>query len=340
MERSKLSLKWLEVFQAVARSGSVRDGAAELGVTASTVSHHLNCLERAVGAQLVDHTRRPMQLTPEGATLLRRVDEAMWLLRRGVTELWSEDLSSLVRLLRVALVEDFDTEVAPALARELSRTMPECEFSILSRPSHEILELLQNEQVDIGVASTTETDFPGFLEKPVLRDPYILVTPLAKQAGDAFPSDLPFLRYSKKQLIGRRIEAQLRRMGLRLSGRMEFESTHAILALVTAGFGWTIMTALTYARAQRYHGEVRIAPFPGKAFSRQLSVFQRDDVPAELHELMARSLRASAQAQVIGPTVARYPWLDGRFCVLSDGTQRAGTDPLPAPLTEGSGTPL
>ena len=323
MERSKLSLKWLEVFQAVARHGSVRVAAAELGVSISTVSHHLICLERALDTGLIDHDKRPMSLTPEGDAFLRRVDEALWLLRKGVAEVWSGNLTTLARVLRIAHVEDFDTDVAPALVDRLSRAMPASEFSMLSRPSHEIFDLLQSEQVDIGIASLTEHDIPGLAEKPVLRDPFLLVTPtsLKKPPTDSermlsLSSDLPLLRYSRKQLIGRQIEAQLRRLEIRLPWRMEFESTHAILSMVAAGRGWTITTALNYARAQRHHDGIRLTPFPGKAFSRQLSVFQRDDLPNGIHDMLATILRGAVQRLIVEPTLARHPWLTGKFCQL------------------------
>lgn len=344
MQRSKLSLKWLEAYQAASRHGSVRGGAGELGVSVSTVSHHLACLERAVGARLIDHDRRPMRLTPEGDIFLKRVDEALWQLRKGFSELWSDNLTSLVRALRIAHVEDFDTDVGPVLVDRLASAMPACDFSMLSRPSHDILDLLQSEQADVGIASFAERDIPGLVEEPVLRDPFLLVTPtrLAQPPTDvaqlsALCGELPFFRYSSQQLIGRRIEAQLRRLDLRLPRRMEFESTHAILSMVAAGRGWTITTALNYARAQRYHAGVRLTPFPGKAFSRRISLFRRDDLPTAIHEMVARILRGAIGRLVIEPTIGRHPWLRETFRLLPAGED--GRTAAPQTI-EGSGTGL
>ena len=330
MERSKLSLKWLEAFQAVSRHGSVRHGAKELGVSISTVSHHLTCLEQAIGAGLIDHGTRPMRLTPKGEAFLKRVDEALWLLRKGVSELWSDNLTSLVRRLRIAHIEDFDADVGPVLVDQLASAMPACEFSILSRPSHEIADLLESETVDIGIGSLAGHDIPGLMEIPLLRDPYLLVTPsrLTRPPGDfrdflSLGDELPFLRYSRKQMIGRQVEAQLRRLTIRLPWRMEFESTFEILSMVAAGRGWTITTALNYDRAQRYHRHVRLAPLPDKAFSRQISVFQRDDLPVGIHDLLAKILRKAVRGLIIQPTVRRHPWLAETFCLLPPQDENA-----------------
>lgn len=322
MDRSNLSLKWLEVFQAVARSGSLRDGAKGLGISVSTASHHLTCLEKAVGADLLDHNKRPMSLTIEGQLLLKRVDEAMWLLRMGLSEVWSEDISQLHRLLRIAHIDDFDPDVGPELIDHLSRFLPSCDFSVFTRPSHEILDLLQSERLDIGLATTADHEIPGLSEDPVLRDPFLIVlpkdTPLPTTLGDleTLSQTLPLLRYSKTQVIGRRVEAQLRRMGLRLPDRMEFESTHTILSLVAAGRGWTITTAMNHARARRYQDSTRAIRFVGTAFVRNISVFWRNDLPARIPDLVTKLVRGSLQSQIIEPTLAARPWLDGQFHIL------------------------
>ena len=73
MQRANLSLRGLEVFLAVARSGSVRKVAAETGLSASTISHHLRGVEDSLGVKLLDHSRRPMVLTPSGSDCVPRV---------------------------------------------------------------------------------------------------------------------------------------------------------------------------------------------------------------------------------------------------------------------------
>ncbi|MGI3186986.1 LysR family transcriptional regulator [Nioella aestuarii] len=321
MERSKLSLKWLEVFQAVARSGSVQAAARRLDISISTVSHHLTCLEEAVGVALIDHRKRPMKLTPEGDVLLARVDDSLLLLRKGMSEVWSNDPAALIRSLRIALIEDLDTEVTPALAASLSSALPACEFSFLSRPSHDILTLLQSDEIDLGIASAAEFRVMRLTEAPLLRDPYVLVVPRDQKqsAGDYVGGrvDLPFLRYSKKQLMGRRIEVQLKRLRLDLPSRLEFESTPAIMSLIAEGKAWTITTALNVASADRYHDQIAIIPLPGAGFVRRLSIFRAEDLPVSLFETLDKSLRPLLQDRIIAPMVAAHPWLADDFRLLT-----------------------
>lgn len=325
VDRSPLSMKWLEAFQAVARSGSLRSASDRLGVSISTVSHHLSCLERSVGATLFDHSKRPMRLTTEGEVLLRRVEEALSLLRRGLSEIWTNDLASLRRVVRLALIEEFDAHVAPEIADVLRDALPECEFTYLARMSHEIVEMMRSDELDVGVAATTDGEIPGVGATALLRDPFIVVVP-----GDlpppndladllAISDDLPFLRYSKRLLIGRRIDAHLRRLQIRPPMRMEFESTKTILSLVAVKRGWTVTTALSYSRERSLHSALRPAWFPFKGFTRHLSLFMRDDLPEPLKGMIATALRQHAEDLIIRPTVDQNPWLQNEFHLAGFG---------------------
>ncbi|WP_241525777.1 LysR family transcriptional regulator [Pseudophaeobacter leonis] len=115
INRSKLSMRWLEVFLLAARTGSIQKTAAESGLSPSTVSQHLHSLQDSLGVALLDHSKRPMQLTSAGVIFARYVEDVIRLIRRGETELttgnWAES-----RDLRFGMVDDFDSEVAPELA--------------------------------------------------------------------------------------------------------------------------------------------------------------------------------------------------------------------------------
>ena len=322
MERSNVSLKWLEAFQAVGRFGSISEGAARLGVSISTVSHHVACLEDELGVALIDHGKRPMQLTPRGEILLARVDEALSVLRKGLSGVSSDDLSAVMRLVRIAVIEDFDVEVSPFLIEHLSRVLPSCEFMHLSRPSHQVFELMRSEQIDIGVAASAEVDTKGLIEEPILRDPFIVVAPgsAAEAAADlmAGRTALPFLRYSREQMMGRRIDLHLSRLGIFLPATIESESTHTILSMVAAGRGWTISTALSIARARRLLPRLRPLPFPSKAFSRMISLFRRDTLPEQIYRSCEDMLRRAVATTVVEPLTTNAPWLDGQLRLLPE----------------------
>jgi len=322
MQRANLSLRGLEVFLLLARSGSVRKVAAETGLSASTVSHHLRGVEDSLGVALLDHSRRPMVLTASGSVFARHVEEGLRAIRRGETELIAGDLAE-TRELRFAIVDDFDSEVAPDLAQFLARAMPKCTFMHHTRPSHEIIRLLYERKLDAGVATNPGSDTSGLIEHPLLRDPFVLALP-AENSPDpealiSGRATLPLLRYSHNQVIGTLIEAHLRRSRISLPNRFELESNQSIMGMVAEGSGWAVTTPNSFGRARRFHDRIVLCPFPGREFTRTLSLFTTEVYPANMAGLIAQSLRRLINMHFVGPVTQRYPWLTAGFRVLEGG---------------------
>lgn len=67
----RLPLSTLEVFDAIAREGSLRAAATRLGLQPSTVSHQLKALEGQLGVTLFARTTRSIALTEAGQALFR-----------------------------------------------------------------------------------------------------------------------------------------------------------------------------------------------------------------------------------------------------------------------------
>ncbi len=321
MKQSKLSLKWLEVFLLTARSGAVQEAAREAGLSVSTVSHHLRSLEDTLGMSLFDHARRPLRLTPTGAVFHRYVEEALWLLRKAETELRSGALSE-TRELSLGLIEDFDSEIGPELARSLAAGMPRCRFRHLTRPSHEILTLLRHQEIDIGIAARPQFDPEDLIERPLMREPFALAVP----EGDTTPpedylagrSPRPLLRYSSNQFMAGQIEQQLRRLHVTVDGRFEFESNQTLMSMVAEGDGWAITTPLNYIRARPLHRQIALVPFPAKGFARYLSVYTTETAADPVVNSVVGTLRRLIAERAIQPAVERMPWLEGQFRLLPE----------------------
>jgi DNA-binding transcriptional LysR family regulator len=112
--------------------------------------------------------------------------------------------------------------------------------------------------------------------------------------------------------MGRQIAAHLAREDLRPNHRFELDSYHAILSMVSAGQGWTILTPLGVLRAKRFVGDVDIVPLPLAPFTRRIMLTARRDVPMDV----ADRLRARLTALIVDPTRERLPWLADLMRVL------------------------
>lgn len=314
-----ITLRGLEVFEALAQSGSLQEAAETLDLSPSAASLQLKHLEAALGLELIDRTRRPLNPTRAGRSFLVHVRAALAHLRQGAAELLLMDLRHL-RSLRLGLIDDFDGEVTPSLAVSLAEVLSPCDLSLLTAPSHVILEDVAARRIDVGIAAQSN-DLPESLtEVPLLRDPFLLAVPRgllsAPPNGIDVLKDLPFLRYDKRQLIGRQIATHLGRLKLAPVGHFELDSNQAMFGLIANGTGWAISTPLGYLRAKRFQGQVDMFTLPFPGFSRTVSLFHQSDWTDEISDVISKVVRETLLTQVVRPAVSAFPWLEGALTVL------------------------
>lgn len=314
-----ITLRGLEVFEALARTGSVAGAADLTGLSQPSVSQQLRNLEQALGIDLVDHSRRPMQLTAAGHGFLKRSQAALSELRLAQSELAVLDLTHL-ETLSIGLIDDFDNNLTPRLVTILANSLTGCRFKMITAPSLEISAAMRARKFHLAVAAKTGEPMDGIAEYPLVRDPFLLVAPkgVFANAQDALSQEqgLPLLRYEPGQLIARQIDAHLTRCGLTFGERFEIGSHLALMAMVTRHVGWAITTPLGYMRAVRYHDELDAFPLPFADFYRTISLFAdanwSRDVPLDVAETMRRLIRS----QMVEPAVDRLPWLNDGLRIL------------------------
>lgn len=319
MPLPKLSLQVFEAFEHVARTGSMQLAAQEMGLSISSVSHHVARLEQELGVVLINRSSRPFSLTREGREALHHLSNGLQHLRRATSETAIGGLLG-TRSLRIGIVEDFESNVAPELAVTLAGRMPRARLAISNVLSHEAAELVHRGALDVAIAAETPDRNGDVFREPLLRDPFVVAMPcdldLAATALIHDRSDLPFLRFSRNHLIGKQVDAHLSRNRLALPDRFAFDSVQSIMAVIANGDGWSIITPLGFARAQRYAARVHMRPLPLAPFARRISLMSRGDFDPLTSRAIATLLRQSIARAAVDPVVATHPWLLDAFVSL------------------------
>ncbi|MFO7921119.1 LysR family transcriptional regulator [Rhodobacteraceae bacterium W635] len=314
-----VSIRGLEVFEALAQTGSVGEAARRLGMSAPAVSQQLKNLNHAVGIPLLDQSRRPMTLTPGGRQFLRHVEAALGALRAGQRDLTTLDLSD-VSSLRIGVIEDFENEVTPALTVRLAETMENCVFRLNTGASHVLLSQVAHTELDLAICAEGRKIPPGAALHPLLEDPYILAVPKGTNLSGGLGSldALRFLRRDQAQVMGQQIEESLTRQGLSLANRFELDSNQSISALVAGGHAWTITTPLSLLRAGRFLGGIDAHPLPFDGMARRIVLCASSDWTGDIPRRIAESARDLINHHFILPGLDQMPWLKGRFVILQD----------------------
>lgn len=314
-----MTLRGLEVFEALSSTGSVAQTAEVTGLSQPAVSQQLRNLEKALGADLVDHGRRPMQLTPAGRSFLARTELVLSELRRAQSELTVMDLTHLSTL-SIGLIDDFDNDLTPRLVTILADSLTKCRFKLITAPSHEISQAMAERRLHIAVAASTGELHDSVVEYPLVRDPFLLVAPKGAVANPqeimSSLQGLPLLRYAREQLISRQIEAHLARQNMNFEERFEIGSHLALMAMVARRIGWAVTTPLGYMRAARFHDEIDAFALPFTPFSRTISLFAGADWADQVPQDVARTMRQLVQSQMIDPAINRLPWLAGQLQLI------------------------
>jgi len=172
------TLHQMRIFWAVARSETLTKAAKQLGLAQPSLSQQLGKLETTLGNRLFHRRSNEMELTEAGNYLLPKVEQIL----RIVSEL--EDglaqFSGGHRLtLRLAGINSVLREILPTAVRAMQAQFPDLDFDIQESAPTDILELLYGRRVNIGLlaANSVAEASTGFLQVPLLDDPYVLVVP-------------------------------------------------------------------------------------------------------------------------------------------------------------------
>jgi len=316
-----ISLRGLEVFEALARSGSVAQAAQETGLSQPAVSQQMRNLETALATTLMDHSRRPMRLTPAGRGFLRRATAALSELRLATAEVNTMDLAHLSDL-ALGVIDDFDDDLTPRLALILAESLAGCRFRLISANSGDLVRMVSEDQLQMAICASTGQSYDSLVEFPLARDPFVLVTPQGNPAPQTVAEmldgtgALPFLRYTSDQLIAQQINSFLKLHKSTLPARFEIGSHLALMSMVANGIGWTITTPLGFMRAARFHDRITAHPLPHEGAARQISLYAGADWNGTVPDDIATATRGLIERRMISPALEQMPWLEGEFHLL------------------------
>ena len=315
--RSWLNLRMIEVFVTVVQQDGMTNAANRLGMTQSAVSQAITAVETGLGAQLIDRSTRPMQLTLFGTTFYERAQE---LLRRSreLEQLVDLQQNARLPLLRIGMVDSFASTVGPHLLREIATLASR--WSVVSGVRETTLKALEEQRVDLIITSEEVGRSPDYLALPLLREPLIIVGP--KDAGITAASGstpaalhelaqrLPLVRYSPGAFLGRHVETYLRHHELDLPRQYEFDTSDAVLAMVKAGLGWTMTTPLCVLKTQASPADYQFVQLKPAAAARTLRVVAHKDEHSALWERVAATARTIMKHQWIPAIKRMAPWAD------------------------------
>jgi len=255
----RFDLTDLRLFLAVADTGSITHGAADVGLSLPAASERLRDMEAAGQVMLLERGRRGVSLTEAGEALVHHARTVM----RQMADMHSElglHAKAMRTAIRVAANTAAITEYLPAKLAIWMTENPRIDLELKERQSADIARAVVRGFVEIGIlsdaAGTTE------LERiPFAQDQLVVI--VAKHHRLAGSKRVSFPDILQEQFIGlsagalqEHIESQASRLGGRLKIRTRLRTFEGIGNMVAAGAGIAI---IPHTAAQRLRKTLPIA---------------------------------------------------------------------------------
>lgn len=237
----------LFVFTKVVEHKSFSKAAEEIFLSQSTVSSHIQSLEKMLDVKLFDRVGRENILTPHGERLyhwaqklLLLKDEALLDLNHGMAE-----FRGTIRMAASSVPGQF---LVPIMIKEFRAEYPAATFNISEFPSRAVADKVLGGSVDVGLLGEKyENEKLHYL--PLLREKLVLVTPAEIEfSGPVKIDELishPFVMRHSDSGTNSMLERFLKKAGIpkeQLNIIAYTDSGQSLLQFVRQGIGIAIMS--------------------------------------------------------------------------------------------------
>ena len=272
-----MRLDYLKTLLTVAKTLSFSVAAKELGITQGAVSHHIAALEEYFDAELFKRSAKGVEVTNEGAILLKAAEKILMQVEDTKVEI-SSLKNKLVGTIRIDASTIPSEHIIPSLVAEFLKNHPEIKFRIKAEDSVNSLLELQAGEVDFAAVGTIK----GYDEKleaiEIGEEELVVIVPNGHELADRKsikPDEiLKYDYFSREETSGtqREIERLLQDSGVssaKLKVTMALGSTESVITAVSEGRGISIISSIASKKAEAA-GLVKILHIKGVNSTRKL----------------------------------------------------------------------
>jgi DNA-binding transcriptional LysR family regulator len=245
-------LETLRLYCDVVRLRSFSRGAELRFVSQSAASQAVRQLEAELGVTLVDRSRRPLAVTPEG--------QAFYEACRELLERWETARAGIAAVkaqvdgtVRVAAIYSVGLHDISRLMQQFMSLYPAAHVQLECLHPHKVVEAVLADEADIGVMSYPLAD-RSLTIVPLQDEPMGFVchpTHRLARRRLVMPADLagePFVAFDAGLTIRKAIDRALRQANVRPNIVMEFDNIETIKQAISIAAGVSILPLHTVAK--------------------------------------------------------------------------------------------
>lgn len=231
-----------KVFYYVATTLSFSEASKQLFISQSAVSQSIKALERKLEQTLFIRSTKRVQLTPEGEILLRHIEPAMNLIRRGETQL--TDIASTGGQIRIGASDTICRYFLVPYLERFHKEFPNAHITVINRTSSRCVELLENGQVDLIITNHPNSHLSNFYPMKKIKkfyDVFVANESFAelreKKVSLQELQNYPILMLDKHSTTSEFLHAIFQQEQLDLVPEIEINSNDLLIDLARIGLG-------------------------------------------------------------------------------------------------------
>lgn len=262
-----MEFKDLEIFQVVAKTGTITAAAKELRYVQSNITARIQKLEAEINTKLFNRHNRGMSLTPEGKKLLVYSEKILSLTNemKKVVQSKAEPAGKL----DIGTVETVIQ--LPYILSAYNKKYENVDLSLLSGVTYQLEEDVLNHKLDGAFVTETELH-PELTAHEVFNEELVLISDATSTSLEELKTK-PFLCFSKGCGYRARLEKWYEDEGIHPQKVMEFGTLETILSSVVVGLGVTFVPQAAVTRLVE-KGLVKCHKLPAK-YSKINTIFIR-----------------------------------------------------------------
>lgn len=273
-----MNLETLRIYCSVVRSQSFSRGAASNNVSQSAASQAVHQLERHFGVQLIDRTKRPFVLTPEGETCyegLRDLLQQFDSVQARVLSLRQE----IAGTVRVAAIYSIGLHDMSRRMQEFMSRYPKARVRLEYLGPTRVYEAVLDEEADLGIVSYPQAG-RGVTVIPLRSEEMVLVchpdhhlarlrrVTISQLRGENF------VGFEKSLPIRKELDRYLRDNEVVVRMVMEFDNIETIKQAVEIGAGVSILPQPTIQKELKI-GTLAAVPLAIQKLRRPIGIVHR-----------------------------------------------------------------
>ena len=231
-----------KVFYYVADTLSFSEASKQLFISQSAVSQSIKALEKKLDQVLFIRSTKKVQLTPEGEILLRHIEPAINLIKRGESQIM--ETASTGGQIRIGASDTICRYFLVPYLERFHKAFPNAHIKVTNSTSIKCTELLENGQVDLIVANYPNVylgSLASFRKIRDFHDVFIANQSFAELQGKKLSlkelQRYPIIMLDRKSTTSEFLHSLFQQHQLDLVPEIELSSNDLLIDLARIGLG-------------------------------------------------------------------------------------------------------